>query len=389
MTIASSTSAETSLDEAVKSTTAKVLQDLAGSPPHLAFYFASRHHAPGLEDLTADLATRLKAPHILGCTGESIIGGSVEYEDRPAFTLWAASLPGAEVHSGHVSTEQTPDGCVFLGIPVVPPGPSTMILLGEPFSFPVGTFIQRMKEDHPELQVIGGMASAAQSPGENRLFHGRQVCVDGAVAAVIAGNVRVRALVSQGCRPFGKHLVITKSEGNFIRELGGRPALEKLRDQLNELTIAERGLLNRGLHLGLAIDARKRQYRRGDFLVRNVMGIGKDDGAIVVTDAVKPGTTVQFHLRDAETASEDLQILLREARASGAEPRGALLFSCNGRGRRLFDVVSHDASSVARELGGIPVAGFFAAGEIGPVGGQNFLHGFTASLALFEQGPFQ
>ncbi len=384
MTFAGATSTKGDSLKAAADVVEAIRRKLGGLRPDLAFFFVTRHHAPQLEEAAESLARGLSARHLLGCTAESVIGGSVEHEDEPALGLWAAVLPRAVVHSGHISLEQTADGYALLGIPEIPAGPATLILLGEPYSFPTDVFIERMAEDYPGLQVLGGMASGARGPAENRMFLNREVLVDGAVAAVVSGSVRVRPIVSQGCRPFGKPLVVTKADRNIIRELAGRPALEKLSGQLKDLTPAERLMLEHGLHVGIAIDARKEQHQRGDFLVRNVMGIHREDGAVVVTDMVKPGTTVQFHLRDAETASEDLRVLLREARDAGAQPLGALLFSCNGRGRRLFDVPNHDASCVTRELGEIPLAGFFAAGEIGPVGGQNFLHGFTASLALFE-----
>jgi len=385
MTIAQATSSDSDSAQAAREVVGSVKEKLGGERPSLAFYFVSNHHVPQLDDTAQTLAEELGATHVLGCTGESIIGGDVEYEERPAFSLWAGTFPGAEIGSAHLTFEQTPDGFVFLGIPAMPSGPATLLLLGEPYTFPTDAFIKRMAEDYPELQVLGGMSSGASNPGENRLFLGSEVLMEGAVAAVVSGGTRVRPLVSQGCRPFGKRLVITKAEQNFILAIGGRPAFEKLSEQLQELTPHERELLERGPHVGIAIDAGKEQYRRGDFLVRNIIGIRREDGAIAVTDMVKPGLTIQYHLRDAETASEDLQVLLREAHFSGAQPQGALLFSCNGRGRRLFDVPNHDAATVTRELGEIPLAGFFAAGEIGPVGGQNFLHGFTASLALFEE----
>ena len=385
MIIAQATSSDTDSVQAARDVVESVKEKLGATRPELTFCFVSHHHVPQLDDALKTLAEELGTTHLLGCTGESIIGAEVEYENQPAFSLWVGTFPDTDISSARVTFEQTPDGFVFLGIPEIPPGPATLLLLGDPYTFPPDVFIQRMAEDHPELQILGGMSSGAQNPGENRLVFGADVLADGAVAAVISGGTRVRPLVSQGCRPFGKRLVITKAEQNFILETGGQPALQRLGEQLEGLTPHERELLERGPHVGIAIDAGKEQYRRGDFLVRNIVGVRREDGAVAVTDRIKPGLTIQYHLRDAETASEDLQVLLREACAAGAQPQGGLLFSCNGRGRRLFDVPDHDAGAVTRELGGIPLAGFFAAGEIGPVGGQNFLHGFTASLALFEE----
>jgi small ligand-binding sensory domain FIST len=391
MTIATATSQERSPLKAASEVVKKVKEGLRGTQPDLAFLFASRHHASEpsssleLEEGVSSLARELSARHLAGLTAESIIGGRLEYEEKPAFTLWAAALPEAQVSSGHILFEPEAGGVALAGLPEIPSGPATMLLLADPYTFPADHFLVKMAEDYPELLVLGGMASGASAPGESCLFWNGEPLREGAVGLVVSGGVRVRALVSQGCRPFGKHLVITKADRNCIYQLGGKPALEKLAEQVSVLTIPERSLLQRGLHLGLAIDAKKREHRRGDFLVRNVIGFVKDQGAILVTDVVRPGMTVQFHLRDAETASEDLQLLLKEARASGAEPLGGLLFSCNGRGSRMFEVPHHDAGAIAQELGELPLAGFFAAGEIGPIGGKNFLHGFTASLALFEE----
>jgi small ligand-binding sensory domain FIST len=357
----------------------------AGARVDLAFLFASPHHAAGFGEAAASIARGLEARHLAGATGESIIAGAQEHEGRPALALWAACLPGAEIRSGHVTVEPTPEGVAFAGTPEVPAEPAAMILIGDPYSFPADAFIERLAEDRPDLQILGGMASGARDAGESQLAWRDGVVNQGAIAVSIWGAVRVRPLVSQGCRPFGKRHIITRAQGNAILELGGRPAGEKLAAEIQALSPTERTLLGRGLHVGLAIDARKREHRRGDFLVRNVIGFSRETGAIAISDLVKPGVTVQFHLRDAETASEDLDVLLRELRDLGTRPQGGLLFSCNGRGSRLFDVPHHDAAGIARALGAVPLAGFFAAGEIGPVGGRNFLHGFTASLALFEE----
>ena len=384
MIVVEATSTEVQTVKAAQKVLEGVERKLLGAKPDLALLFISRQHAPELEDAAALVAKGLKGCHLIGCTAEAVIGGKVEHEGKPAITLWAASMPRATIRSSQISLEVTADGDAFQGIPEIPDGPTTMLLLPEPFSFPTDDFLVRMHEDHPGVNVLGGMASAARSPGENRLFLGDQVLVDGAFSVLISGPVRVWPIVSQGCRPFGKPLVVTRAEKNLIHELGGKPALEKLSQELKELSVEERAMLERGLHVGIAIDARKREHRRGDFLVRNVIGFSRDESSIAVADVVKPGTTIQFHLRDAKTASEDLEYLLRDSRGSGCTPRGALIFSCNGRGKRMFEVPSHDALCFARELGDLPLAGFFAAGEIGPVGGQNFIHGFTASIALFE-----
>ena len=390
MRIATATATQDDSLRAGREVVSKVQRGLEGARPDLAFLFLTPQHAPQLEEVVAAISKTLDSRNFIGCTAESVIGGSREHEREPAITLWAAHLPGVEVRSSHVRFDQTPDGTVLLGIPTVPADArqrTTMFLLAEPFSFSPDLFIDRLAEDHPGLSVIGGMASGAHSPGENRLFLGPEICVDGAVAVTVSGEIRVRSVVSQGCRPFGRSFVVTKTDRNFIVELGGKPALQKIHELAGEIPPLDRALLQRGLHLGVAIDASKREHRRGDFLVRSVVGVDQERGALAITDVVRAGQTVQFHLRDAASASEDLQLLLEEAANNGSTPSGALMFSCNGRGQRLFKIPDHDARTLTEQFADVPVAGFFAAGEFGPVGGQNFLHGFTASIALFEPIP--
>jgi small ligand-binding sensory domain FIST len=190
--------------------------------------------------------------------------------------------------------------------------------------------------------------------------------------------------VSQGCRPIGRPFVVTKAHDNVIEHLGGKPALAVLRDTVNELPEPERQKLANGLFVGRAINEYRENWGRGDFLVRNVMGVDQEAGALAVTDYVRVGQTVQFHMRDAATATEDLALLLEGRATPERPPAGGLLFSCNGRGTRMFEQPCHDVGAARKAMPKTPVAGFFAAGELGPVGGRNFIHGHTASFALFR-----
>jgi small ligand-binding sensory domain FIST len=230
------------------------------------------------------------------------------------------------------------------------------------------------------------MASSAAAPGENRLFFGPNAVEQGAVAVILDGDVTVKAVVSQGCRPIGKHFVVTKSEGNVIHELGGKPALLQLKSIFDTLPTTEQRLVESGLHLGRVVNEYQDQFEQGDFLVRNVMGIDPNTGSVAVGDFFRPGQTVQFHVRDQNSADSEMRSLLAQVRDDpNANPGGGLLFTCNGRGTRLFSEPDHDASVIKDTLGAIPVSGFFAAGELGPIGGKNFMHGFTASVVLFEK----
>jgi small ligand-binding sensory domain FIST len=301
--------------------------------------------------------------------------------------VWLARLPGAWLEPVSLEYTQTPDGGMFAGWPKglagQMPANAALVLLADPFSFPVDALIRRLEEEHPGLPIVGGMASGGSRPGSNTLAIDQRTYDSGAVGVLIGGSVRVRPVVSQGCRPVGRPLVITRAEENLIVELGGTPALDRLREMYGDLDDADRELVRSSLHVGRAASEYRDTFRRGDFLVRNVLGADPDSGVIAVGDLVRAGQTVQFHVRDAASADEDLRELLGNA-ASDVDPAGALVFTCNGRGTRLFAEPNHDARCVQRCLGPLPAAGFFAQGEIGPIGTRTFLHGFTASIAIFE-----
>ncbi|HEX3425402.1 MAG TPA: FIST N-terminal domain-containing protein [Acidimicrobiales bacterium] len=379
-----------------------------GRHPDLAVVYVTRPHAGALDD-AADTVARLLEPSVLiGCAAESVVGNQREIENAPAVSLWAGMTgpivgvrlwtefehggpggtggPGAG--TGEPQGSADPRGeteaptAVVAGWPDdLPFEPQALLLLADPYSFAVDVLLQGLHREYPGLPVLGGMASAAFGPGGNRLVLNHQVFTDGAVGAIIGPGVTLRSVVSQGCRPIGRPLAVTRAERNIIYELAGQPALHRLiqmaKDAMSERDVQ---LINQGLHMGLVIDEHKAEFSRGDFLIRNVIGADRANGAIAIGDEVEVGTTVQFHVRDAESADEDLREMLADRHAEGV-----LLFTCNGRGTRLFDEPDHDAGVIGDLLGDPPVAGFFAAGEIGPVGGNNFVHGFTASMALFEE----
>ena len=345
--------------------------------PDLALLFVTAPHAGAVEDIAAAVRATLQPAALLGCTAESVVGGRREVEQQPAITLWAG-------HTGPVAPfslelRRTPDGETLVGWPEGGNDDSAgLLLLADPFTFPADAFLTRLGDDRPGLPVIGGLASGANGPGGNRLVLDGQIRSEGAVGAFLGPDTSVTTVVSQGCRPVGDPFVVTRAEGNIVYELGGRPALERLQELAAALSDDERRLLSQGVHLGRVIDESKTEFDRGDFLIRNVLGGDPQSGAIAVGDVVEVGSTAQFQVRDAASADEDLRHLI-----DGRTAEGALLFTCNGRGTRLFGRPDHDAKVVSEGLPGAAVAGMFCAGELGPVGKRNFLHGFTASIALF------
>jgi small ligand-binding sensory domain FIST len=255
----------------------------------------------------------------------------------------------------------------------------TLLLVADPFSTPVDAVLDALPDAYPDLRVVGGMASAARGPGGNRLVLDGTVYTDGAVGALLAPTSAVTAIVSQGCRPIGQPMTVTKSEGRVVYELAGKPALERLASIINALDDDDRVLAQQGIHIGRVIDEHKVDFGRGDFLIRNVVGGDREVGAIAVGDEVEIGATVQFQVRDATSADIDLRELL-----AGRHAQSALVFTCNGRGIHLFGRPDHDAQLVNAHVTSGATAGMFCAGELGPIGERSFLHGFTASVLLFD-----
>jgi small ligand-binding sensory domain FIST len=356
---------------------------LGGTPPSLAVLFASPHFLGSADALVAAVATQAGPVPLIGCVGESVVGGDREVESEPAVSLWLGAGLGP-VESFAMDFIQTSSGGAYGGYRFPPEAAGVHLMLCDPFTFPADGLLAHLNEQRPGAVVMGGMASAALPPRQSRLFLDDRVRSDGAVGVHLP-RAEVHSLVAQGCRPVGDAYIITRAEGSVILELGGRPPLTRLRDMAEALSSRDQELLAQGIQLGVVIDEYRAEPGQGDFLIRGVVGADPDSGAIAVGDEVQVGQTVQFHVRDAESADEDLRrALARESAALGdRRPAGALLFTCNGRGSRLFAEPDHDAGLIATMLGDIPLAGFFCAGELGPIGGQNFLHTFTASIALF------
>ncbi len=366
---------------AVAEAVGQVLETLPGAvdrPPDLALLFVTPPHLDAIADMAKTVRATLRPGALLGCAAISVIGGAKEIERAPAVSLWAGRT--GSVTPFQLSVSRTPDGHAVTGWPdAVPEDATAMLLLADPFSFPADAVLDRLAEERPGLPVVGGLASAANAPGGNRLVIDDRVVGQGAVAAFLGPAVRVATVVSQGCRPVGAPFVVTRAEENIVYELAGRPALERLQEVAGTLSDDDRRLMSELVQLGRVIDEGKAEFERGDFLVRTVVGADPNIGAIAVGDVVDVGSTTQFQVRDARSADEDLRQLV-----GGRSADAALLFTCNGRGVRLFGTPDHDAGVVSEHLAGAPVAGMFCAGEIGPIGGRNFLHGFTASVVLIS-----
>jgi len=364
--------------------------DLKTFEADLAIVFASHHFGPEFDGLVQGIHQRINCRNLIGCTGESIIGPTAEIERQPAVVLWVAQLPDVRVLPFVLDQEDVQALGSDLNawrerLGAAPDDQPGIIMLPDPYSVDVQTCIARIEASYPRATLVGGMASGATAPGQNRLFLGEQTLRRGMVGVSLSGNIEIATVVSQGCRPVGQPFVVTKVEENFIQELGGRPAYAVLQDVYREAGEADQQLMRQGLHVGRLIDEARRNIGVGGFLVRNMMGV-REDQALAVTDYLRPGQTVQFHVRDSHTADEEMSRLLQAEHERDHKPvGGALLFSCNGRGRGFFRESNHDIALVNRIIDGCHTAGFFAQGEIGPVGGKTFIHGYTSSLILFRE----
>ena len=357
---------------------------------HVAFLFASASYGSNWVPILRTIRKDLGAPVLLGCTGGGVLGVDRELEFTPALSLVAAHLPGVGLHPFRVSPEDLEDGrdpgFWIEKCGATPSQEPVGILLPEPFSCDVTTLISALNASYPKMPLIGGLASGADHAGGNALFFNDQVAREGAVGVLLTGNVTLKTIVSQGCRPIGRPYIVTKVEENVILELAGISASEALRQLFAGLPDSDKALAQRALFLGIVMNEQKSEFRRGDFLIRNLIGIDPSTGAMAIADRVQVGQTVQFQLRDANTSREDLQHLLKENASAfqGSPFRGGLLFSCLGRGKDLYGEPDYDIRTIRAAIGSCPIAGFFCNGEIGPVGGRNFVHGFTSSLGLFR-----
>jgi small ligand-binding sensory domain FIST len=387
MPFSASLSRATNTSDAIRSVTEEVRGGLRGAEPDISFLFVNHAHQDAFSQLASRICEATGTKLLIGCTGETVIGRAEEIETGPALSLWSAILPEARVTPFVVNFEQTADGIVTSGLPIFSsdePDLRAVFLLADPFTSAPHTVLDHVDAEAPGVPVLGGIASGGHRAGENRLFYNSHELRHGAIGVVVRGGPRVRSVVSQGCRPVGTHYVVTRAERNVVHGLGGVPPMQRIRELFDSLSDRDAELVQMGLHLGLAMSEYQDRFERGDFLVSNLIGSNPTNGSIAIATHVRVGQTVRFHVRDAETADEDLRSLLAADRAAHESvPQAGLLFSCNGRGTRLFSQPHHDAATVQEIAGPIPLAGFFAQGELGPIGGHNYIHGFTASIALF------
>jgi small ligand-binding sensory domain FIST len=364
--------------DAVAEVVAQVSERLEGAP-ELAVLFVAGQHIQRIGQIASTVQALLNPSAFIGSSAGAVLANGQGAEDVPAISLWVGQLHGRS-QAVHLDVASGERGWQIAGFDEARASESkTLILLPDPFSFPTSEFLAQLALDHPHLAAVGGLASSGRAAGDNALVIGGRVIHSGAVGVLLEASCSPDTVVSQGCRPIGQPWTVTKSDRNVIYELGGRLALDRVMEIIASLEPGDRKLASEGLHCGIVANEHQLDFARGDFLIRAVLGADRKVGAVVVGDQIDVGATVQFQVRDAETAGEDLRELL-----AGRDSSGALVFTCNGRGTSMFGNPHHDAEILHEYLGqSSAIAGMFCGGEIGPVAGRNALHGFTASIALF------
>lgn len=350
------------------------------------FVFVSADYAQDLADFLELLQLHAHIPLLAGCSGAGLLGMSREEEQAVGFSLLLLDLPRTQVRAVRLPAVGEDDELTAASMRALAGRGSeqceTWIVVANPFTLPVEPWLDAWDGGFPGVPAIGGLASGGRRGDTAFVFHEREL-VEGGVAIGFAGGVKVRTLVSQGCRPVGEPFTITGAEGHLVTSLGSRPAFEALDNTFGALPARDKALAQGNLFVGLAMSEYLEEYKTGDFLIRNLIGGDPQAGVLAVGALPRVGQTLQFQLRDRTSADAEMRHLLADTLAGEAHPFASLVFTCTGRGRHLFGERHHDARVLAEVAGEHASAGFFCNGEIGPVGGHNFIHGYSAAMALF------
>jgi small ligand-binding sensory domain FIST len=354
----------------------------------LIFLFASAEYADEFPELISSARAVAPARTLIGCSSQGVIATAREVEGEPALSLLSLSLPRAALHAVRL-TQHHRDRCPrpedwHRATGVGPRDASAWFLFADPFTVEAEALMTGLSDAYPGAPIVGGLASGDFRLRRTHVWLDDDVWDDGAVALALGGEYEIRTIVSQGCTPIGEPWTITGARGQVVETIAGRPAYQVLVETIHALPPAMQQRIRGNLFVGLAMDEHRDPLRRGDFLIRTLQGGDSESGTLMVGAMPRMGQTIQFQVRDRRAADQDLRELLQSAKSDlgGREPIGALLCSCNGRGVGLFGLTDHDARAVTDHLGPTPLAGFFCNGEFGPVGSRNFLHGYTASIAL-------
>lgn len=377
-------------DEAGLETWAANLRNQLETPQvSLGMVFMTPHFFPYAAQVLETLRLHARIPLLVGCSSESLVCGRHEIEEKPGLVLGLYYLPGAKLTAKRFTQEQV-DSCADRSywqeeMGVMREDTNGWLVFADPFNLDAENWLKQWNAAYAPLPIVGGLASGIYQERNTQIYLNGDVFEEGGVALSVAGDVEITSVISQGCTPIGETWTITRTDGNLIFEIGNRPAYAILTETFEKLPDNEKVRLRGNLFVGLVVNEYLEEFHRGDFLIRNLVGGDPNKGVLVVGAYPRAGQTIQFQRRDAAAATEDMHALLERAKKNlqGRTIFGGSLHCCNGRGTGLFGEPNHDADMIQRELGTTALTGFFCNGEIGPIGDKNFLHGYTASLALF------
>jgi small ligand-binding sensory domain FIST len=369
--------------------TEKLRLTLGNRQPSLGLVFMTPRYFAHARQILEILQVHAHLPLLAGCSSQALIAGGEEIEENAGLTVGLYHLPGAKLEAFHFKQEHVDEAngpAYWHHETGIGPGETNgWLAFGDPFGLDSDSWLRLWNEAYAPLPILGGLASGDFAARATQVYLANEVFDEGVVTVSIGGDVTLASVISQGCTPIGETWTITKADQNLIYEIGNRPAYTVLAETFSKLPEEEQKKTRGNLFVGLVINEYLEEFGRGDFLVRNLLGADPASGVIAVGAFPRTGQTMQFQRRDASAANEDMHALLNKTHEHLREKTvyGGCLCSCNGRGANLFGYPSHDAGMIQRRLGPVPLAGFFCNGEIGPVGDKNFLHGYTASLALF------
>ncbi|MCZ6672163.1 MAG: FIST C-terminal domain-containing protein [Verrucomicrobia bacterium] len=355
----------------------------------VGFVFSTPGYGGQFEEILEILQIHCQVPHLLGCTGFSLVSQGFEFEHGEGISVALYSLPGASLESFEIPSQDNNQDALgdpqSIALNLATESPNGFVIFADPYSLNAENMLAYFNRQYPGVPVLGGLACGTRERHQTTLFQNTRAIDSGAVGVAVSGDVMIESMISQGCQPVGDSYTITSSTNNVLEGIANRKAYDVLSDVFSDLPDALK-LKSRGnLHVGFVIDEYQHEFERGDFLVRNLIGADPKLGVLLVGALPRVGQTLQFQMRDRHAAMDDLNTRLEAVRESfdDREVYGALLTTCTGRGKAFFKVPDFDASSIQESIGPLGMAGFFGNGEFGPVGGVNFVHGYTAALAVF------
>tara|TARA_Y100000590_G_C15678156_1_gene998784 strand:- start:511 stop:1698 length:1188 start_codon:yes stop_codon:yes gene_type:complete len=358
----------------------------------LCIVFVSSHHKNNYHLIPKIIMKKINPDILIGCSGTGVIGNGIELEDQPGISIAYAELKNETIKPFYLETKDLPDSDAppntweqKLNIPIEKC--NAILLLSDPFTFNTDQLLSGLDYAYPNAIKSGGLISGGKKNGDNAIFLNNKIYNSGAVGISFSGNTKFEILVSKGCKPIGNPMVVTKCEDNVIMELdNNKKPLDIIEDLYKKNDYRNKYLIRNSLQMGIIMDRIGSISPKENYLIRNILGASEIDGCIEVGEFINEGQIVQFHVKDSETANEELNQLIknRNSDIKNNPPESVLMFSCLARGNYLFNEYNHETNIVKKIIKNIPITGFFSNGEINQIGDQTFLNGYTSSFTILK-----